>query len=312
MESVKLVLERAAILSRLSEIFDLPVQELSDVAGGLTAQTLSFRVGTQEYILRITPASFEVSFRKEAFIFEHFASPSIPIPPIVSMGQLGDLSYTISQKMPGRGLQSFTKIEYEGLLPSLIQTLYAIHQSNVQRWHNFGWIGDDGQGMFPSWETFLIRIIEEERPDGFYGKWHSLFQTTFLERDFYEQVYRRMLDLLKFCPQDRYLVHGEYGYNNVLAVDDQVTAVLDWTDAMYGDFVYDIAAMDFWLPETFDLPRLIYQYDTSQGMAIPHYQERIACYKCYGGLDALRFFAKTNNYEAYLSTHKILQDVLSA
>jgi hygromycin-B 4-O-kinase len=311
MESVKPVVEQEAILSLLREVFDSPVQELTVVEGGLTAQVLSFRTANREYVLRINPGSFDAGFRKEAFIYQNFASPSVPIPPIVRMGQLENHSYTITQKMLGQGLQSLTETEYEKILPSLIQTLYAIHQSNVQRWKKYGLIGDDGNGMFPSWENFLAKIIEEERPDGFYGKWHSLFQTTFLERDFFERVYRRMLDLLKFCPEERYLVHGGYGFNNVLAVGDKVTAVLDWVDAMYGDFVFDIAKMDFWPSEGIDHSRLIYEYDTRQGMVIPHYRERIACYQCYGGLDALRFFAKTNNHDAYLSTRQILQGLLS-
>ncbi len=226
------------------------------------------------------------------------------------MGQVGEHSYTISQKMPGRGLQSLTKAEYIAALPSLIETLFAIHQTNVQDWRHYGWIGDDGEGRFPTWQSFIGRVSEEERPDGFYGQWHTLFQTTFLERDFFEQVYQRMMDLLQFCPPERWLVHGEYGYNNVLVENGRVTAVLDWTDAMYGDFVYDIAAMDFWLPKDLELPRRIEQYYAGQGMAIANYAQRITCYKCCGGLDAMRFFAKTNDQAAYHATRQILQGLL--
>lgn len=311
MDTIKPVVEQEAILSLLRETFETPIQDLSVLEGGLTAQVLSFRIGAEEYVLRIIPGSFDTSSRKEAFVYEHFVSPEIPIPPIIRMGNLAEHSYTITRKMPGRGLESLTLSEYKQILPSLIETLYAIHQVDVQPWPNYGWIGDDGQGQFASWESFLTHVIEEERPDGYFGKWHTMFQTTFLERDFFDKVYQRMLDLMKFCPPERRLVHGGYGFNNVLVENGRVTAVLDWVEAMYGDFVFDIARMDFWPLEGIDHARLIYEYDTSRGMAIPHYRERIACYQCYGGLDALRFFAKTNNHEAYLSARQILEGLLA-
>lgn len=311
MESVKPVVEQAFILDLLKDTFKLPIQELTPVQGGLIAQTLSFRAGDEEYILRFITSSIEVSYQKEAFIYENFASPSVPIPPILKVGRNGDMYYAISQKLPGRGLQSLSRAEYEQTLFSIVQTLYAIHQVDVRGWHSYGWLDDDGAGMFSSWKGFIARIIEEERLDGFYGKWHTLFQTTFLERDFFEAVYSHMMRLLEVCPEDRYLVHGEYGYNNVLAQEGKVTAVLDWVDTMYGDFAYDIAWISFW-KRGIDLPERFRQYYTSQGMSLPHYRERIACYKCYIGLDAMRFFAKTNNREAYQSTRRILQDLLMA
>ncbi|MBI5713587.1 MAG: aminoglycoside phosphotransferase family protein [Chloroflexi bacterium] len=309
MESIKPVVEKESILSLLKETFDLPIHNLTSVEGGLAAQTLSFGAGDDEYILRFNPSNFDASFQKEFFIYKNFASPSIPIPPILKVGVFRDLPYAISKKMPGRGLQSLSKAEYEQTLPSIIQTLYAIHHVDVHSWNNYGWIGDNGIGMFSSWKNFIAKIIEEERPDGFYGKWHTLFQTTFLERDFFERIYNQMLLLLEFCQEERYFVHGEYGYNNVLAENGNVTAVLDWIDAMYGDFVYDIAGFDFWSHDT-DFPELFRQYYVSHGVALPDYQERVVCYKYYKGLDALRFFAKTNNREAYQSTRQILQALL--
>lgn len=53
--------------------------------------------------------------------------------------------------------------------------------------------------------------------------------TTFLEREFFEMIYRRLQRLLPFCLEERWLVHGGYGFNNVLVENGAVTAVLDWT-----------------------------------------------------------------------------------
>lgn len=308
MESVKPAVDQESILALLGETFELPIQELTPVQGGLISQTLSFRVSEKEYILRLSTLG---GFQKEAFIFQHFGSQDIPIPPILKVGRLGNNYYAISQKMPGCGLDFLSQTEYQQTLPSIIQMLYAIHQVKVQEGHDFGWLDDHGIGMFPSWKGFIAKINEEEPPEWFYGKWHILFSTTFLERDLFETVYKHMLRLLEYCPEERHLVHGGYGNNNVLAQEGKVTAVLDWGDASYGDFVYDIACIDTWPPVGIDYAELFRQFYHGKGISIPNYWERISCYKLYLGLDGMRFFAKTNHREGYQWTCQKLQKILT-
>ena len=309
MASIKPALDQAAILDLLQETFAEPIQELAPLEGGVVAQAMSFRAGNEEYILRLVTDKIDVSYEKEAFVYQHFASPGIPIPPIVKVGRMEEIYYAISNKMPGRGLGFLSQAEYERTLPSVVETLYAIHQADVSAWHGYGWLDDQGAGMFPSWQGFLTRIIEEEHEGGFFGKWHTLFEDTFLERDFVEAVYAHMIGLLGFCSDERYLVHAGYAWNNVLAEDGRVTAVLDWVDAMYGDFVYDIAWIDFW-SRGIDHAELFRQHYAARGMPLEQYEQRIACYKCRMGLDALRFYAKTGDYEAYKATRQILDNIL--
>jgi hygromycin-B 4-O-kinase len=310
LKGIKPSVEPEQIQNLLGDFFGEPVQELDSVQGGEVAQTLSFRVGGQAYILRINPGSMDASFYKEAFVFRYFASSSLPIAPIVKVGRQGEWVYAISHKMPGSGLESLSPKEYEEILPELIRTLYAIHTCDVSRWTGYGLFNDRGTGMAENWRGSLAAVMEEERPDGFFGHWHSLFTTTFLERDFFDTVYQYMLGLLELCPEERYLVHGDFGYNNVLAHRGRITAVLDWVNAQYGDFVYDIAWLDFWRRDH-DFPGLIRQFYTGQGLLLPHYEERIACYKAYIGLNAMRFYAKTQNQEAYQYTCQVLRAVLT-
>jgi len=305
MESVKPEVPQERISALLKETFGQPIRELTPLQGGLVAQTLSFKAGDGDYILRFMSGKMDASYQKEAFIYQNFASPEILIPPVIKVGSYGDLFYCISKKMPGQGLKSMTDAEYQQILPGLAQTLHAIHRSDVGRWTGYGWIGDDGAGLFPSWKRFIAHANEEERPDGFFGKWHSLFETSFLERARFEEYYGRMLPLLEACPEDRYLLHGGYGYDNVLAQDGRVTAVLDW-EAMYGDFAYDIAGIDFW-PRGVDHVELFRRHYAEKSMPLENYRERIACYKHYLGLDAMKFFAKTSNRQAYDYVCQILQ-----
>ncbi|MBN2461434.1 MAG: aminoglycoside phosphotransferase family protein [Candidatus Cloacimonetes bacterium] len=309
MISIKPEVTPEKVISLLNQHFTCPIVGLAPLAGGSVAQTIAFQSGNEDYVIRFTTEKMDASYQKEYFIYKNFASTEIPISPVIAFGHYENLYYSISRKIPGIGLDSLPEARLIKVLPHLIRTLFAIHRTDVSAWQNYGWIDDNGTGLFPSWKEFITRVYAEERSDGFYGKWHYMFNETFLDREFFEKVYRHMLKLLQFCPEKRYLVHGGYGFNNILVNDDEVTAVLDWFDAMYGDFVYDIAWIDLW-PRGIDYSGLLYKYYAEHGEIIPDFTARVTCYKCYIGLDAMRFFAKTDNESAYDSICHILQDLI--
>ncbi len=311
MENLKPTVDQETILLLLKDTFELPISELTPAQGGMIAQALSFRVNDKGYILRFKTGAMDATYQKDIFIYHHFASSVLPVAPILKVGWFENLFYAISEKLPGKGLGFLSEEEYRRTIPSIVETLYAIQQTGVKKWSGYGLLDDQGTGMFPSWNSFIANVIEEERMEGFYGKWHILFHTTFLERDYFEKVYEEMLKLLKKCPEERYLVHGGYGYNNLLAHEGRVTAVLGWADAMYGDFVYDIAYLHQWPPFEIDYSELLYRYFTDKRVTIPNFRERLLCYQLYIGLDGLRFFAKTNNPEAYQATCRKLENLLS-
>ncbi len=107
-----------------------------------------------------------------------------------------------------------------------------------------------------------------------------------------------MTELLKFCPEDRYLVHGDYGFGNILSDGTRITAVIDWEASMYGDFLFDVAWLSFWSRKP-DLESLYAEHLKSQNREVPHFAERILCYKLYIGLRTLSFFAYSNQKEKY-------------
>jgi hygromycin-B 4-O-kinase len=43
-------------------------------------------------------------------------------------------------------------------------------------------------------------------------------------------------------------VHGDMVNHNVLVQDPRITAVIDWGNALYGDWLYDAAWLIFWWP----------------------------------------------------------------
>ena len=309
MADIKPQIEEAAVLALLRGHFAGSIEGLAVVGGGQVAQTYAFAAGGQEYIVR-SNRRMATNFAKEALISRRYASPRIPIPPIIHLGRLGELRYANAPRLPGKPLTELPPAANEALLPALLDTLEAIHACDVADRPGYGIFGDDGTGFFPSWRQFLAAIREEDPEWDFYGKWHALFETTFLERDVFELIYRRMVSLLDHCPQEeKWLVHGNYGFGNVLAHEGSVSGVLDWLDAKYSDFVYDLAWLDFWAPQQRIPSRCAERY-ARRGTSVPHFAERLRCYECYIGLDALRFFAKGGNEVAYRGTREHILSLL--
>jgi hygromycin-B 4-O-kinase len=187
--------------------------------------------------------------------------------------------------------------EFRAVLPALLDTLDAIHTADVSGSRGWGVIDAEGQGSADNWPAHLAGVADEE-PGGFFGEWHRLFDQGLLERDRFERIYARMVDLFPYCPQTRWLVHGDFGFSNVLAHEGRISAVLDWANARYGDFLYDVAWLDTWAPEL-NLGEACRARYAGRGLPVPHFAERLECYRSYIALNALLFFAHAGDEPAY-------------
>jgi hygromycin-B 4-O-kinase len=287
----------------LEEYFGRPIRDLEVLAGGQVAHTFSFAVDqrrdaeTGQYVVRFN-AQMVGGFEKEAYVIRNFASPSIPIPRLIQLGRLGDVYYAITEKLPGRNLLDIPRDGYLELIPQQIEILDAIHAVPLDDRPGYG--SFDGQGVAPyaSWPAYLAGVGEEEPEGGFFGKWHSMFCDTFLERELFERLYGRMMALAKYAPAERSLVHGDYGLKNMLAQDGRITGVLDWMGAGYGDPLYDVAWLDFWSPADGWQERFDRHYD-ALGLSIENCPRRIVCNQCCIALGGLKFFAKRADRAGY-------------
>lgn len=285
------------IVTLLQTHFTTRITRLQPLTSDSLTQIARFTTDGQDYTIRFLQ-HMGANLDKEAYLYKRIASPHIPIPRILHMGRLDNLHYAISQYVPGQPVHTLPFEQYKQLLPALMETLHAIHQIDVSDTTRYGVISDTGTGLYPSWQRFLEMVYKEEPEWDFYGKWHILFEKTFLERDVFDSVYTKMASLFDACPEERFLVHGGFGFDHVLAFEGRITGVLGWYDSKYGDFMFDIARMDLFAPEVHFAERFQHFYE-QRGVAVKHYIERLRCYQYYNGLDALRFYAKVNDYDSY-------------
>jgi hygromycin-B 4-O-kinase len=298
MSDLKPRIDSARVASLLEERFGAPPRNLEVLHGGLISSAFAFTMRDRQYVIRVSADSFRPQFEKELYVSRHYASDRVKIPPVIQVGPVDQWCFAISERIAGVTVNSLSPGEFLLVIPSLVETLEAIHAVDVRKGQGFGSFDGAGVGGSPSWRTNLLSVREEHEPGTFYGAWHLLFATTFLERDVFDEVYDRMVELLDYCPEDRYLVHGDYGFGNVLVECERVTAVLDWSNAMYGDFVFDLAWLDFELPDQ-NFDDVFRRRFSDQSRIVPNFAERMLCYGCWIALDNMRFNAKTDDEPAY-------------
>lgn len=294
------ILNDATILTLLGRHFQSKITARETITLGQTTHTERFHVGEAGYILRIsTSDGLPERFLNERFVAERFASPQLPIPAFIALDQYKDYDYAITVAATGDALEMLPRADVTPYIPAIIAISEAMRLADVSGTSGYGWLNaQTSDGRFDGWASHLRMIADEEPEEMFYGKWHRMFEETLLERDVFERYFAQMDALLSYCPETRYLVHGNLSLPNIIGQHGRVTAVVDWADARYGDFLFDVACLNLWYSEL-NFAQQFHDFYAQSATDVTNFDQRVLCYQLYIGIDALRFFAKINDARAY-------------
>ncbi len=277
------------------------------VTQGQIALTFDCNIDGRHFIVQFNEPNMATSYRKEQHFADRFREAGIPVREVVGIGEYLGLIYTVAKRVTGTAISDLEPDRYREALPSVFSVLQALDSIDIGETTGFGWYDENGIGPYDTWSGHLMQIRDEE-PGMYYGRWHELFDTTFLERDRFDRYFRKMIDLVDGIDIPRKLVHGGFGYANLLIDKRAVSVLLDWQDSLFGDHLADIAYMDYW-PSGFDLLRLYEAYCRERGVYHDSYYRRIAVCKLYNGLDSMRYFARVGNKDAYDQTVAIIEEI---
>ncbi|MBI3943998.1 MAG: aminoglycoside phosphotransferase family protein [Chloroflexi bacterium] len=263
------------VLQFLQAHFSPVIAQFGQITEGEESQAFTFMVANTSYIVRINP-SVE-GFRKDAYAFLHFNSSVVPIPQVYQIGAFNrDYAFCISKRMPGWTLEDADALTTRRLLASTLQVWKDISKINVTDTQGFGVFDSTGAGQFSSWRGYLLSLLDPKIYD-----WPVVMAQ--LEQSAVQQLINAFQLLVPHMPEDRMLVHGDFGSNNILTDGSRITAVLDWDLAKYGDSLFDIATAYFWSP-WLDCMQVFAEYCESHLTPLPGYHERIFCYQLWIGL----------------------------
>ena len=295
-------LTEADVAAELNNIFKDTVDQIEPVSHGHFSEAFFFTHGSEDLVVRFAPARLGDSLAKDHYVSTRLVASDIPVAEFLYLGESLLLkerrSFAVTRRASGKITDDLSPVEFESLVPALVSTLDAIHQSNIDGTEGWGNISSLGVGQSESWVDFLLAVGQEREVSGYHHRWYRLFDESFLEKPVYDDLYRQMKKHLARCPQQRWLVHADYGFDNVLAENANVTAVIDWANAIYGDFMFDIARQELLLPEWNFLGRFLARYQ-ARGQLVPDMDERLRCYQCYFVMDSMRFYASINSDDGY-------------
>ncbi|MBI4097141.1 MAG: phosphotransferase [Candidatus Levybacteria bacterium] len=291
MSTLKTIVDSKVVKSFLVRHFSTVISQLESIKGGETSQAFSFAMNDKAYVIRVHTTIND--FKKEKYAYEHFASNKIPIPKFIGLGKIdSDYYYAITERANGDNLDVFNFKTRKKLVSQLFTVLDAIHAVDISGKSGFGDLEDDGNAHFRKWKDFLLSVNSED-----YFHWSQVFQTTIMKKDVFDLLYKKLIELIQYCPEERALVHGDFGFSNVISDGERITGVVDWSLMIYGDPIYDVAWLDLW-SEQIPFGKL-YKERISKNTKFEQYEERLTCYKIHQGIGALEFFAKSGQEKSY-------------
>lgn len=249
------------------------MSDLQPMTEGEESRAFSFRRGDDDFILRV---NHDVeSFRKDDFVQRTFARAELPIPEITAIGLLTDgNAYCISRRATGRTLQDLSTTELPFVLDAVAEVMAAIAGSDPPDTEGFGTFDASGIAHYASWRDFLRHLVTLD--------WHGA-----RFGDEVKGLLALFEDLVRDCPERRALVHGDFGSNNVLTDGNRITAVIDWSEALYGDPLYELANILFWRPWLACMELQARWFEEHRPELMNH-RTRLRCYQLHIGLKQFR------------------------
>ncbi len=310
MKSVKPIINAKVAQEIIEQELGSTPLEINEVKQGQIATTYFFEIEKNAYYIQFNAENMSVWHQIEVLFYDTLEANMIPSRRVIATGSRDGIHYGISERLSGIPFSELSPEDFFDALPSVMETLHRIASIDVSSFTGYGWLDKSGNGKSESWEDHL-GLVREEEPGDFYDRWHVMFNTTFLEKAIFDRYFSEMQKLLPFTSKKREFVHGGYGYTNVLVEHGRVSGVIDWQDARYGDPLLDIAYTVFWR-DAATQKKCISAYknhSTEYRERFDNFDERIRCYKYYIGLDAMRYAAKTENFDFYKSILRILESI---
>jgi len=263
-----------------------------ELAGGEWSKAFGYSHDGLDWVIRIS--GLEEAFRKDARA-ERFSSEALPVPRIVDVGPVGDGFYAISERLSGDFLETVDDHRLQALLPALMATLDAMRLTDVSDTTGYGGWGPDGVGGDPSWRAMLLDAATDHATRHTHG-WRAKLAASETGDGPFLEAYEVLTALVDHVSEERHLVHADLMNRNVLVSADRISGVLDWGCAMYGDFLMDLAWIDFWAPwspgwQQVDLVAAAIEHYQAIDLEVPNFDKRLRACQIYVGLDGQAYQA---------------------
>ncbi|MFD0678432.1 MULTISPECIES: phosphotransferase family protein [unclassified Paenibacillus] len=181
------------------------VVEITPLVGGNLSIVFSFSNEGKRCVIKFS--DMEGAYKTEHYISELLSNQDIPFPRCLGQGKVGHLAYSIMERIDGRNLADFSAEQQTHQLPELIRILTRLNHVDLGLTSGYGWVGPNGDGAFQTWKDYLVASFAEDQTGNFWENWYDLFQSTCLEKDVFDECYKRLMAYSSYNEPHRYFIH---------------------------------------------------------------------------------------------------------
>jgi hygromycin-B 4-O-kinase len=169
-----------------------------------------------------------------------------------------------------------------------------------------------GRGPYLTWPDALLACNQEtERVPG----WRAALERSPVGPGPFDDGYARLQRLVEGLPDERHVIHGDLANRNVLALGADITAVIDWGNSLYGDYLYDAAWLIYWWRwypqwQSIDIRAEMSRHWKHTGGLPADLEHRLHAYVVLIGLDAMSYNAFTGQWDALARNAKQVSQLL--
>lgn len=284
--------------SFLKDHMQYKAEQVEALNGGDWSAAFSYAMEGKEYVIRF--AASDEDFKKDKKVGE-YATSSLHVPKIVEIGEALRGYYAISERNHGIFLDDLDGEQMRRTLPSLLDTLDEVRKIDLSDTKGYGWWEAKGIASCSTWQEPLLGGYDDKPSDRTYG-WRKKLESSSTGAAAFDKIRTVLETLVVDMPSERYLIHNDLLYRNVLVENSEISVIIDWGNSMYGDFLYDIALLVYywsWFPKWKDInikQEVLAHYE-SIGLIVPDIEKRLLCYQIHIGLDGLKYAAFTENWD---------------
>lgn len=252
-----------------------------DRVGGVTqlvegedSRAFAFEADGEFLVIRINQDI--QGFEKDRLAHRNFSRPGLPIPEILQTGPTGFGGYfCVSRRADGETLQALPPGEAYAYGAAIGRLLDALGDLDPGTASGYGPFDAGGRARYEHWADYLA------------GDWNWDRLSPGTRGGPVRELAAELRLRARHIPDRRGIVHGDFGANNVLVADGEVTALLDWSDAIIGDPLYDVANILFWRPWLDCMEQQCRYFEREEPGRLDD-RAALTCYQLRIGLETLR------------------------
>lgn len=161
----------------------------------------------------------------------------VPVPRIYLEFAHDNSHVVIMNRFSDPLLDDLPKESYKNFLPSIINNLKQIHSVKTE---TAGLLAEENQN---SWKELLLHRLSGSHP---WFPWKEIKKREHLDEEIISSALKELntqLRTLDFPEKDYSLLHTDINQKNIIVnpKTKKVTGIIDWSESMFGDPLYDFA-----------------------------------------------------------------------